>query len=57
MLVELGRLMSAFMRRRTTLALDAVNALQVRMVNLVRPCVRQHRICTYCGYGAVVASQ
>jgi cation transport ATPase len=34
-LIMLGRLMSAFARRRTTSALDAVDALQVRMANLV----------------------
>ena len=34
-LIMVGRLMSAFARRRTTSALDAVDALQVRMVNLV----------------------
>ena len=34
-LIMLGRLVSAFARRRATSALDAVDALQVRMVNLV----------------------
>jgi len=34
-LIMVGRLMSAFARRRATSALDAVDALQVRMVNLV----------------------
>ena len=34
-LILVGRTVSAFARRRTTSALDAVDALQVRMVNLV----------------------
>ena len=34
-LIMVGRLVSAFARRRATSALDAVDALQVRMVNLV----------------------
>ena len=34
-LIMVGRLMSAFARRRATSALDAVDALQVRMVKLV----------------------
>ena len=34
-LIMVGRLVSAFARRRTTSALDAVDALQVRMANLV----------------------
>ena len=34
-LIMLGRLVSAFARRRTTSALDAVDSLQARMVNLV----------------------
>ena len=34
-LIMVGRLMSAFARRRATSALDAVDALQVRMVSLV----------------------
>ena len=34
-LIMLGRLVSAFARRRTTSALDTVDSLQVRMVNLV----------------------
>ena len=34
-LIMVGRTVSAFARRRTTSALDAVDALQVRMVNLI----------------------